>query len=95
MPSVQPLAWPRLEKDLVDPLLQLLPFVLRLVGAAARQDDDELVAGVTDADVVGADRGAQDARHLAQRPVADMVAVVVVDFLEAVEIHDQSARLPT
>ena len=52
---------------------------LRLFAAAARQDDDELVAGVADADVVRPDAGAQDAGDFAQRAVADVVAVGVVD----------------
>ena len=67
--------------------------MLRLVGAAAREDDDEFVARVADADVVRADRGAQHARDLAQRAVADVVAVVVVDLLEVVEVHDHQRDL--
>ena len=69
--------------------LQLDPLALGLVGAAPRQDDDELVAGVADADVVRTDGATQHGRHFAQRAVADVVAVAVVDFLEAVEVHHE------
>ena len=76
-------------------LLQLLPFLLGLLGAASREHDDELVAGVADADVVGPDGRAQHPRDLAQRAVADVVAVGVVDLLEAVEVHDHQRDLAT
>src|SRR5262249_30776659 len=58
-PELQALARARLEEHVVDPLLQLLALVLGFIGAAARQHDDELVARVADADVVGTDRLAQ------------------------------------
>src|SRR5207247_5259395 len=51
-PERQPFARTRLEVHLVDALLEFLALVLRLVGAAARQHDDELVARVANADVV-------------------------------------------
>src|SRR3954453_11769461 len=51
----QQLAWPRLELQIVDGALQLEPLALGLFAAAARQDDDELLAGVADADVVRPD----------------------------------------
>ena len=41
----------------------------------------------------GPDRRAQHARDLAERPVADVVAVVVVDLLEVVEVHDHQRDL--
>ena len=69
--------------------LQLDALPLGLLRAAARQHDDELVAGIAHADVVGPDRRAQHAGDLAQRAVADVVPVVVVDFLEMVEVHDE------
>ena len=89
----QHLARPRLELQRVDRALQLQPLALRFLAAAARQHDDELVAGVADADVVGPDRGAQHAGDVAQRAVADVVAVGVVDVLEVVEVHDQQRDL--
>ena len=67
----------------------------RLISAASaravREDDDELVAGVADAEVVGAERRLQRRRDLAERPVADVVAVGVVDRLELVDVHDDHA----
>jgi len=92
-PELQPLARSRLEEDVVDGLLQLLTLVLGFVRAATREDDDELVASVADSDVVGADRGAEHTGDFAERAVADVVAVVVVDFLEVVEVHDHQRDL--
>src|SRR5207237_7320951 len=80
--ELHPLAWTRLEKHLVDALLQFLALVLRFVRAAAREDHDELVPGVAHADVVGPDGSPEDQRDFAERPVPDMVAVAVVDLLE-------------
>ena len=47
----------------------------RPLPTAARQHDDELVAGVAHADVVRPDHRAQHLRDLAQRAVADVMAV--------------------
>ena len=85
----QPPARARFEQHFIDRALQLDALALGFVGAAARQHDDEFVAGVADADVVGPDAGAQHRGHFAQRAVADVVAVVVVDLLEVVEVHDE------
>src|SRR5437879_3296252 len=67
----QRLTRPRLELNLVDGTLQLEALPLRFLATASRQHDDELVASVADADVVGPDRRAQHAGDLAQRAVAD------------------------
>ena len=69
-------------------VLQLAALVFRHLARAVRQHDDEFVAGVADAQVVGPQAPLQRVRHLAQRVVADAVAVCVVDGLEAVDVHD-------
>ena len=89
MASGSVLPGPRLELQAVDGALQLQALALGFLAAASRQHHDELVAGVADADVVRADAGAQHGGHLAQRAVADVVAVGVVDLLEVVEVHDE------
>ena len=75
--------------DVFDRCLQLALLLLGFLGAAAREHDDEFVARVADADVVRPDAVAQHARDFAQRLVADVVAVGVVDLLEAVEVHHE------
>ena len=63
--------------------------------AAVPQHDDELVAGEARAQVVLADRRAQHGADRAQRAIAGLVAVGVVDFLQAIEVeHDDAAALP-
>ena len=84
---------PRLEQHFVDRILELDALALGFVGAAAREHDDEFIAGVADADVVRPDAGAQHRGHFPQRAIADVVAVVVVDRLEVVEVHHQQGDL--
>ena len=57
------------------------------------QHDEFLAAIAVDA-VVGARRRVQFARDLAQRLVADRMAVTVVDGLEMVDVDDQQAHRP-
>ena len=59
-----------------------------VLGAAVPQHDDELVAGEARAQVALADRRRQHRADRAQRPVARIVAVGVVDLLQAIEIED-------
>jgi hypothetical protein len=70
-------------------LLELCALALGFVGIAPRQHDDEFVSRVSDANVVRTDCRAKDARDLAERTVAHVVAVAVVDALEVVQIHDE------
>src|SRR5215210_6061946 len=79
------LAGARLEKYFVDAFLELLPLLFRFVSAAPRQHHDELVARIADADVVRSDGRPQHAGDLAERTVADVMSVAVVDLLELVE----------
>ena len=61
--------------------------------ASIRQDDDELVARVAHAQVVRPQRALQRVGDLAQRAIADVVAVGVVDRLELVDVHDDQRHL--
>jgi hypothetical protein len=70
-------------------VLQLETLALGFFGAASRQHDDELVASVAHAHVVRPDIAAEHSGDLAQRAIANVVSVGVVDALEVVEVHDQ------
>ena len=74
-------------------VLQLAPLGFGRLARAVGEHDDELVAGVAHAQVVGAQRALQRRRDLAQRVVADVVAVGVVDRLEPVDVHDDERHL--
>src|SRR5438132_10513202 len=54
---------------------------------------EELVAPEPRHEVARAQDGAQPARDVDQQPVADIVAVRVVDLLEAVEVHEHAGQL--
>ena len=85
--EAEPFARPHLDLDLGDPRLQLPALGVGRLARAVGQHDDELVARVPHAQVVGAQRALERARNLAQRVVADVVAVGVVDRLEPVDVH--------
>ena len=63
------------------------------VAAALGHHDDELVAAVARADVVGPHRRAQQCGQLAQREVADRMSLGVVDRLKSSTSSSSSARL--
>src|SRR4029450_1799519 len=75
-----------IELDAVDRLLQLAPLAFSFFAAATRDHDDELVARIAHADVVWTDRVAQDARHLTQRAIPNMVSERGVYVLEGAEV---------
>ena len=87
------LARPDLDSDLRDALLQLGQLGFGGLSRAVGEDDDELVAGVADAEVVRAQRTLQGERDFAQRVIADMMPVVVVDALERVDVHHDQRDL--
>ena len=58
------------------------------LGVGARQQQEELLAAPTDQDVTASGAGANAFRSLLQRLVAGIVAEVVVDLLEVVEIDE-------
>ncbi len=84
----QPVARTPFEGNPSDGLLQLHALILRLPAAATGEHHDELVARVADAHVVRPNRALQHAGDLAQRGIAGLVPVGVVDVLEAIEVHD-------
>ena len=64
------------------------------MAASARRvghKDDELVAAVTEADVLGAAQLLEPAAGVAEQLAADQMAVRVVDVLEAVEVEKGQA----
>ena len=71
----------------LDRVCEALGQLARLVLAGAHRDHRELVAALTAADVLLAQRVAQRDRDEPQRVVAGEVAELVVDRLEAVEVH--------
>ena len=87
------LAGPDLHVDLRDAMLQLEALDFGGLARAVREDDDELVAGIADAEVVWTERALQRQRHFTQRMIADVMAVAVVDGLEAVDVHDDQRDL--
>jgi hypothetical protein len=67
---------------------------LRAIDVGGRQQHRELVAAQTRNRVGGAQRAPQPRRHLLQHLIAGMMAVGVVDLLEAVQIdHEQRQPL--
>jgi len=58
-----------------------------------RQDDGEFVAAQAGDEVIGTQLLIQPVGHDAQHLVADLVALRVVDVLEAVEIDEQQRDL--
>ena len=64
------------------------------VGVGLGQHDDELLAAVAGDRVDLADLGAHPAGQLDQHRVADLVAVLVVDGLEPVEVEHQRGERP-
>src|SRR5207253_10754060 len=62
-----------------------------LLEAASRQQDDELLAAVARDEVRGPERLAPDRGELAQQAVTGLVAVFVVELLEAVEVEHGDA----
>src|SRR4029453_6480963 len=84
---------PRVEPRLRDRGLQLEPLALGFLRPAPGKHDDELVAGVARAHVVWPDRRAQHLGDLAQRAVADVMAVGIVDRLELVDVHHDERDL--
>ena len=83
----QPLAGANLELNFGDLALQLAPLRVRGFPRAVGQHHDEFIAGVAHAQVVGAQRALKRDCDLPERVVADVVAVRVVDRLEAVDVH--------
>ena len=90
-----PDARPRLERVRPDRALELEHAPRLVLGAAVPHDHHELVSRKPRAQVVLADRRAQHGADRAQRPVARLVPVGVVDLLEPIEIehHDADAAL--
>ena len=80
------------ERVALDQPAQLLREHLRRVAVGLRQDHHELVAAVARRDVGLAHGGADQEADLAQRAAAAQVAVLVVDRLEAVEVHEQQRQ---
>ena len=73
--------------------LQLAALGLGFGRVAVGEHDDELVAGVAGADVVGPQRAGEELGDALQRRVAGRVPVLIVDALELVEVeHDQRQR---
>ena len=58
-------------------------------GLVVAQQHGELVTAVAGEDVALADASLEPGRDLLQHPVADRVAVAVVDLLEPVEVAEQ------
>ena len=77
--------------DLAEPALQFVPPGFGHLGGAIRQDDDEFVARIADAQVVRPEQLLQFLGDCAQGAVADAVSVGVVDHLEAVDVHDNQS----
>ena len=59
-----------------------------LLAAYGAQDDGELVAAHARHGIAGAHRGGEAPRHFAQQGVAGLVAELVVDRLEAIEVEE-------
>ena len=69
--------------------------VLGFVPAAARENDDELVAGVANTHVVWADGAAKHLCDCSQGAVADVMPEGVVDVLEVIQVHhERDSALP-
>ena len=76
-------------------VLQLLHAPGFMLRRAIPEDDHELVAGKSRAEVVLADRRLQDRPNRPEGAVACLVPVGIVDFLQSIEIeHDDADRGP-
>ncbi len=83
-----------LDRQLGDPLADLLGQDERAVGLRLGEEDHELVAAVAGRRVDPPDAVADDLADPAQDPIALEVAEPVVDRLEPVEVHHQQAEPP-
>src|SRR6187431_787806 len=83
----------RLEWNAAHRLLQFAGALDGLRRVAVLQHDDELVAALAGAEVVGAHRAANRAGDELQRAVACLVPEPVVDLLEAIDVDDQQRPL--
>ena len=63
-----------------------------LLAVDARHHDHELLASPAGEEIAVAERALRRLREHAQRPVAGLVTVLVVQLLEVVEVGDRDAR---